>query len=219
MNASPRESGSRESEKQGSGCWLFAIPIFVSLVGISIALLAWLFPFSPTGPSPLEPASRRGIDPSTNLLVNPLAESDGLVWDVTFYGAIELEGPILLQGQMKGARNGLRVDWGVNSPDVSVPPDYFSAYFITSRHFLSGKYCFVIVVDDGAELLVDGEIVRSYWWGYTPGAAYKTSLTLEEGPHTIGLKYFENFENASLHLFWYEGAGSECTTVGHPGVP
>ncbi len=153
------------------------------------------------------------------LLPNEFAEEGGIIWQATFYGNKELKEPVVLQGRIRGARNGLRVDWGVDSPRFWTPADFFSAILTTTHNFNAGTYCFVVEVDDGAKLFIDGKEVRSVWWGYTPGAVYKTAVTLEEGPHLIEFQYFEEYEKASFHVSWYKGAGPECVTVGHPGVP
>jgi len=100
-----------------------------------------------------------------------------------------------------------------------MPEDFFSATFATTYNFQRGTYCFVLQVDDGARIFIDGVEIRSVWWGYTPGAVYKTPKILDEGPHNIQLYYYEEFEKAFFHLYWYPNAGGECVTVGHPGVP
>jgi hypothetical protein len=150
---------------------------------------------------------------------NSLAEADGIIWQATFYGNKELKEPITCSGNVKGARNGLRVDWGNETPGAQTPRDFFSATFATTHNFLADVYCFVIEVDDGARLFVDGVEIRNVWWGHTPGAVYKTRLSLQQGPHDIQFYYYEEFEKASFHLYWYPNAGPECVTTGHPGVP
>lgn len=150
---------------------------------------------------------------------NPFAESDGIIWDSVFYGNIERKLSPVFEGQIQGARNGLRVDWGINSPNKNIGVDFFSAKFTTTYHFFTGLYCFVIEVDDGGELFIDGKMIRSVWWGYTPGAVYKTPIALEEGSHFIDFQYFEAYEKSAFHIWWYKDAGSECVTVGHPGIP
>jgi len=151
-------------------------------------------------------------------LPNALAERGGIIWDVSLYPNKELVPPAYFQSRVQGARNGLRLEWGVTPPRLGAPADFYSAAFAATPSFNAGLYCFVIEVDDGARLFVDGEDVRNAWWGHTPGAVYKTPITLAEGPHTILLYYYEEYENASLHLSWYTGVGPECATVGHPGV-
>jgi hypothetical protein len=157
------------------------------------------------------------MDPGS--IDNALSEPDGIMWDAVFYPNKELQGPESLHGSIRGARNGLHVDWGNGSPGHGVPIDFFSAIFSTTYHFSTGLYCFVLEVDDGARLFVDGVEIRSVWWGYTPGAVYKTPLALEEAPHKIVLYYYEDFEHSGFHLYWYQNPGSECVTIGHPGVP
>lgn len=156
-------------------------------------------------------------DEHNPMIDNPLAEQNGIIWNAVFYSNKELETPIVLEGQIKGARNGLRVDWKNRSPSKDVPVDYFSAIFRAEHIFDLGDYCFVVIVDDGAKLLIDGMIIRDAWWGYTPGAVYKNPLRLEQGPHNIEIQYYEEFENASFHVSWNPVSG-QCITTGHPGV-
>jgi hypothetical protein len=215
MSTTPRGS---KSEKMG--CTIMSVAgLIVAIVTLILALLNYLFPFTPVRTSPAESLIDSNTSQTEQGLANPLAEEDGTEWNVTFYSDKNLGEPVLLRSTIDGARNGLRVDWGLNSPHEAIPPDFFSALFSTSHNFLMGRYCFGIEdLDDGARLLIDGQEVRDYWWGYTPGAVYRTLVTLDEGPHTITLEYFEEFENAGFHLFWYENGGAECVTTGHPGI-
>jgi len=153
------------------------------------------------------------------LMENPFAEPDGIIWQASFYNNKELKEPVAFDSRIRGARNGLRVDWDVGSPNKRVNDNFYSAVFEATYNFNAATYCFVIEVDDGAKLFIDGVEVRSVWWGYTPGAVYKTPLLLEEGPHTIQFHYYEEYEKSSFHLYWYKDAGPECVTIGHPGVP
>jgi len=151
-------------------------------------------------------------------LKNQYAEDDGVVWQASFYNNIELKDPIASAGSIKGTRNGLKVDWGLKSPTRKVNSDYFSGIFTSTIRFNSGEYCFVIVVDDGAMLFIDGRETKNVWWGYTPGAIYRVPHKLSEGPHTIQFYYYEKFGEASFHLWWYPNPGIECVTVGHKGA-
>jgi len=190
----------------------------------------WLDPRE-QGPSPTVtsvpltpelPIETRTTEELPGMLDNPLADSDGIIWQATFYGNKELIPPIILQGEIRGTKRGLQVDWGVNSPSKEIPEDSFSAIFSTTHDFLGRTYCFVLeIVDDGAKLFIDGREERSVWWGYTPEAVYKDPISLAEGPHDIQLQYYEEEHTAAFHLFWYGGSvgvGPECVTVGHPGI-
>lgn len=202
------------------GCTVIAVlGLLFAVFGVFVGLLNWLSPFQPVRNSPIESIIEEGEGQLEEGIPNPLAEGDGLIWSVIIYGNKELKEPIILRSTIQGARNGLRVDWGVSPPYDEMPSDHFSALFSTTHHFLTSSYCFVFEdLDDGARIIIDGEEVRSFWWGFTPGAIYKTPVVLEEGPHSIALVYYEEYENASFHFFWYENAGSECVTVGHPGI-
>lgn len=152
-------------------------------------------------------------------LDNPQAEANGVIWNVTFFGNQELKPPIVLETFIKGSINGLRVDWGVGAPRIGMPTDHFSAEFTTTQNFNAGLYCFVLTVDDGGRLFIDGKTIREAFWGYTPEAVYKNKVTLDQGQHTIKLQYFDENDKAAFHIFWYTGGvGSECVTIDHPGI-
>lgn len=96
------------------GAWVHRHVIVAGVVASLIASAIWA-----GGPAVWRRLSRPAEIP------NPLAEKDGLRWDAVFYPNKELKEPVVLEGKMKGARNGLRVDWSVGSPD-RVPSDFFS---------------------------------------------------------------------------------------------
>jgi hypothetical protein len=150
---------------------------------------------------------------------NPLAETDGIIWRASFYNNKELKDPVTFEGDIKGARNGLRVNWGAGSPNKKVNNDFFSGIFTATVDFNAGSYCFMLEVDDGARLFIDGQEIRNAWWTYVPGAVYQTPHQLSQGSHTIQLYYFDEYENSSFHVSWYENPGIACITLGHPDIP
>ncbi len=174
-----------------------------------------------TTPIPIiEPVLFPTTDLATNLLPNSWAEPDGIIWDAKFYFNHDEDcnpiQPSVFEGTIQGARNGLRTEWKTGSPGGNIPINYFSAVFSTDHNFNAGSYCFELIVpDDGAVLYIDGEPILSACWGYTAGAVYRQSKTLEQGPHTIRLNYFENFENASFHLAW-NPLSSACQSAVNP---
>lgn len=149
---------------------------------------------------------------------NPLAEKDGVIWEVSLYNNIELKPPVIFEGRIQGAKNGLRTDWGLKSPNRKINVDYFSGVFTTTVDFNAGIYCFSVEADDGVKIFIDGVEIRNAWWGYTPGAVYKNSYQTSEGSHVLQIQYFDETEEASFHFFWYENPGPECITINHPGV-
>jgi hypothetical protein len=198
----------------GAGKWLAEHPfvILLGIVGSCITVFVFVTGL-PSFPAIFDNWKNPGF------IKNPLAENDGIVWQASFYNSKELENPLVFEGKIRGAGNGLRVDWGNGSPNKKVNDNFFSGVFTTSVNFNAGTYCFVIEVDDGAKLLIDGNEIRNVWWGYTDGAVYKTPYQLSDGSHTIQFQYYDEKVNASFHFWWYEKPGSECVTVGHPGVP
>ena len=209
-----RQDRMNSQNNSGIGKWLAEHP-FVVLLGIIGSCIA-VFGFI-TGWQSIPDLIDNWENPG--FIKNPLAEENGLVWQASFYNNKQLENPLAFEGKIRGARNGLRVNWDVGSPNRKVDEDFFSSVFTTTTNFNAGTYCFTIEVDDGAKLFIDGKEVRNTWWGYTPGAVYKTAYQLSNGTHTIQFYYFEEYERASFHISWYENPSIECVTVGHPGVP
>ena len=204
--------GNRNNEGIGNRISNNVIVVFIGLLASCIAIFTFF-----TNNQSIQDVITNWTNPG--FIKNPLAETDGIIWKASFYNNKELKAPVVFEGNIKGARNGLRVNWGIGSPNRKVNNDFFSGIFTTSVNFNAGNYCFVLEVDDGARLFIDGQEIRNVWWGYTPGAVYKTPYQLSQGAHTIQLYYFDEYENASFHISWYENPGNECVTVGHPGVP
>src|SRR3972149_3413611 len=100
---------------------LVALALAIFLIGIGVVLIV----------------AQSGL----GLMPNDLAEPEGIIWGATLYRNKELKEPIAYQGQIRGAQNGLRVDWEVGAPLFWLPNDFFSATFTTKRNFLAGQYC------------------------------------------------------------------------------
>jgi len=204
--------GNRNGEGIGNRLSNNIIVVFIGLLASCIGIFAFV-----TNNQSVQDVITNWTNPG--YIKNPLAEENGIVWQASFYNNKELKEPVVFEGNIKGARNGLRVNWDVGSPNKKVNADFFSGIFTATVNFNAGSYCFMVEVDDGARLFIDGQEIRNVWWGYTPGAVYKTPYQLSEGSHTIQLYYFDEYEKASFHISWYENPSVECVTVGHPGVP
>ncbi len=211
MNKNPKAS------ENVAGC-RFLIELAVAAVGvIATVVLAWPRLQPPVPPTTPTQTLIVEFEPSQTLeeegtIENPLAENEGIVWQANFFGNKELKDPILFQGQIRGVRNGLDIDWGYGSPNGIVPTDYFSAIFTTEYDFLAGSYCFRVQVDDGARVFVDGVEILSEWHGYTPGAIFEASKELSMGSHILQLYYYDNILNAFLHFSWYRFEGKGCNS-------
>ncbi len=152
-----------------------------------------------------------------NLLQHEYADyKNGTKWDVKIYDNKTLSGTPIFDGNIWGLPNGLQIDWGFASPKQNLPQDEFSADFSTDVNFTSGSYCFVLLVDDGANLIVDGNSLISHYHGYTPEAVFKKPLELSSGTHKITLQYYDEINTAKVHVFWYELHGDECTSINEP---
>ena len=152
-----------------------------------------------------------------NLLEHNNADyNNGTKWDVSIYDNVSFSGNPIFNGVIYGLPNGLQVDWGFGSPRRNFPQDNFSAIFSTSQNFSAGLYCFVMLVDDGANLSVGNNTLISHYHGYTPAAVFKEPLQLDSDVYPIVIQYYDDLNTASIHVFWYELHGDECKSINEP---
>jgi hypothetical protein len=101
----------------------------------------------------------------------------------------------------------INFDWGVGSPDPSVPADHFSVRWTRPVSLSAGRWRFHATADDGVRLYVDGLPIIDQW--HTTGSVtYNTSLALSGGNHYLRLDYYDNIEQARIHLWWEPDDGS-----------
>jgi uncharacterized protein YraI len=99
--------------------------------------------------------------------------------------------------------------WGPDSPGPGVPVDNFSARWTRTKHFSAGIYRFRVLVDDGARLWVDGNLLIDRWRTGEP-KSYTGEMYLTDGPHSLRLEYFDFRYDAQVYLRWERiGAFSE----------
>lgn len=152
-----------------------------------------------------------------NLLQHEYADyENGTKWNVKIYNNENRSGDPIFDGKIWGLENGLQIDWGFNSPKRNLPRDQFFAEFTTTIELDAGKYCFVVLVDDGANLFVDGTGLIYHLHGFTPEAVFKEPIYLQAGSHQIQLQYYEDINTAYLHLFWYKLSGDACESINEP---
>lgn len=92
-------------------------------------------------------------------------------------------------------------DWGEGQPAPNLPADNFSVRWTRAWRFSAGTYRFVVRVDDGARLYVNGRLVLEDW-RVAAERALTADVTLTEGEHTLQLEYFEAGGRASVVLWW-----------------
>ena len=108
-----------------------------------------------------------------------------------------------LEGAPALVRNDSFVDfnWGEGSPNITVPMDNFSARWTRDIQFEEGTYRFHVVVDDGARLWVDDQLLIDEWREGSPRQATNV-LALVEGVHSLRVDFYEQTGGARIRLWW-----------------
>jgi hypothetical protein len=130
-------------------------------------------------------------------------------WSAEYYSTQDLSGTVTL------ARNepSVNFDWGLNSPDSSIPVDGFSARWTRALTFNAGTYEFQATMDDGMRVYIDESLVLNEWnEGGERTVTFEQVLT--SGTHVIKVEYFEVVSDAVAKLTWEE-KGSTTTTSGN----
>ncbi|MFN2289940.1 MAG: PA14 domain-containing protein [Anaerolineae bacterium] len=107
-----------------------------------------------------------------------------------------------LSGSPAAIRNDADIDfnWGNAAPSAGVPADGFSVRWTRRLQFAAGAYHFVVDVDDGARLWVDGTSVIDQW--HDGIGSYTGDIYLTEGQHNVRLEMYENTGTAKARLRW-----------------
>lgn len=118
-------------------------------------------------------------------------------WKAEYFANRDLTGAAAL------TRRDVAVDfgWGSGAPDAGLPPDGFSARWTGTTSFEQGVYRFHVVVDDGARLWVDGNLVIDGWQSGST-RELTADVGLARGEHSLRLEYFENRGTATIRLNW-----------------
>lgn len=101
----------------------------------------------------------------------------------------------------------INFDWGAGGP-AGVNSDNFCADWQDSSVTFSAQdwYTFYLILDDGARLWIDGDLVMDLW-NTQSVKMYTVSVFLGAGVHSIQLRYFENTGTAVARLGWLRGFG------------
>jgi len=106
----------------------------------------------------------------------------------------------------------VRFNWGMGSPDPSIPADNFSVRWTRNLQFQAGRYDFFVKADDGVRLYLDERIIIDEWHDAN-AETYQASLKLTEGVHALRLEYYEHTGRALVQLWWVRRA--EAPRVGN----
>ncbi len=95
----------------------------------------------------------------------------------------------------------INFDWGGGPPAGGLPVDDFSARWTRAPNFSAGTYRFYALVDDGARLWIDGNLVIDQWHDSAP-TTYTADAYLDERKHNLVMEYCEHTGNAVAQLTW-----------------
>ena len=92
-------------------------------------------------------------------------------------------------------------NWGVGSPDPTIPADHFSARWKGIFNFNAGSYTFTVTADDGFRLYIDGVKVMDHWVDES-ATTYTQTLAVTGGNHNITMEYYDDTGSAVANLQW-----------------
>ncbi len=92
-------------------------------------------------------------------------------------------------------------DWGTGAPATNLPVDNFAVRWTRGQYFDAGTYRFHLLVDDGAYLFVDDNLLINEWHD---GSVRETTadLYLGQGTHNLRVEYYENTGDARIKVWW-----------------
>ncbi len=128
-------------------------------------------------------------------------------WDGQYYANTDLLGTSLHSTE----DSDLTYDWGLGSPDATIPTDGFSARF--TRNIVvpvTETYTFTIAGDNGTRLYVNDVLVDDNWVDTSPSLR-QVQVELTAGcANRLKLEYFESTGGASLALDWQVYTPDPC---------
>lgn len=138
----------------------------------------------------------------------------GTNWVAQFYNSADLSGAVVATANFP---SGINKDWGTGAPSdgnnvpiSGVNADNWSARFVTTAQIGAGLYSFLITVDDGARVYIDGNLIMDTF-SSTTLIGQAATVSLAGGNYTIIIDYNDKSGNARLQFSW-------STTTGTPAV-
>ena len=109
-------------------------------------------------------------------------------------------------------------DWGQGVPALSIPADNFSVRWTGATSFEAGTYRFTVVVDDGARLFVDNNLVLSEW---EDGGERELNVEvgLSAGSHALKLEFYDHTRDARVRLTWVKVTATATPTLTSTSTP
>jgi len=116
-------------------------------------------------------------------------------WRGEYFANATLSGnPLLVRND-----SAINFDWGNGAPDGLIPNDNFSVRWSRRLGFGSGTYRFVVTVDDGVRLWVDGNLIIDSWYDSSQHSL-SADYAMSQGDHDIRIDYYEHGGGANAHL-------------------
>lgn len=116
-------------------------------------------------------------------------------WRGAYYPAEDFRG----QPTIRRDRD-VAFDWGLEPPVADIPADRFGVRWDSCLALSKAtEVAFQLIADDGARLLIDGELVLDNW-KEGKASAVGEWLLLPAGVHHILVEYFEATHEASVYL-------------------
>ncbi len=131
------------------------------------------------------------------IVVGPTATPVPAPWKAEFFDNRDLKGnPDLVRRDA-----AIDFNWKRDAPASGMPEDDFSVRWTGQFSFDMGAYLFSVVVDDGARLWVDGQLVIDEW---EDGGErqFTTVVGLTKGTHDVRLEYYEHTRDSRVRLKW-----------------
>ena len=116
-------------------------------------------------------------------------------WRARYYTNIYFSGSPVLERK----EDEINYDWGYGGPGGLGKVDWFTVRWSARAEFAEGKHKFVVEVDDGARLFVDGDLVLEKWFPQVR-TRYTVEVDLDRGKHDIVLEYMERTQLAFVRL-------------------
>lgn len=118
-------------------------------------------------------------------------------WRGEYYANTDLAGaPVLVRDD-----TAIDFNWGGSAPAPGLPADNFSARWTRSLPFDTGLYRFHLLLDDGARLWLDDQLLLNAW---QDGGLREVVVERQVGggTHSLRLEYYERSGDAAVHLWW-----------------
>jgi hypothetical protein len=118
-------------------------------------------------------------------------------WKGEYWSNRTLSGrPVLVRND-----ENISFNWGAGSPAANIPADGFSARWTRTYPLEGATYRFHVIVDDGARLWVDDQLIIDSWHD---GSAREITAdhAVVQGTHSLRVEYYENTGEARIQVWW-----------------